>query len=501
MNVPITEISLPVRYYNIDSWWYQKSVSAFKRRLMGWFGRIVGWGLFGGALRYEPDPHHMHFSVKELSSALGAPIVAHHRWFNADTPYQEDHPFTVEHNRQGFLTRLIRGYDDKAVCIDRGLWDRLMEECIESNMLVWEQDWLHPQFKSFKMLRNQTGNADQWLVGMGKAAKDHGITILYALSSPGMNLTSIKLDSVSQVRTAQDYHPRWPRSYDFKPFAQTNIFAHALRLWPFKDVFRSTCEGPINGEAMPEFMALVSTLSCGPVGVGDRIGRFGVDTIMRTCRVDGLPLKPDKPLTAADRMFLPHDKYFLSSTHSEISGLRWDYALINHLNLRQPRDKTISINDIGIRGKRVAYNYYKGKFHLLDSENPFNYHIKRRDFDYWIAAPFLKDGFAVIGDISKYTTMSFKEFLSLEVAEDRVDIQIESIAGETVQLLMYDEARIRSITVNDIPVENTNFNLLDDPSIPEVGGKVYIDQKNNATLLVLDIDRDGVKRISICVGE
>ena len=38
----------------------------------------------------------------------------------------------------------------------------------------------------------------------------------------------------------------------------------------------------------------VATLSTGPVGPSDSIGHFDVDLIMRTCRDQGMLLKPDK---------------------------------------------------------------------------------------------------------------------------------------------------------------------------------------------------------------
>lgn len=493
----VKEIGLPIQYYNIDSWWYLKSVSALKRKLIGSFGRIIGGGLYGGALEYERDPFHMHVHVDELSKILGKPFVAHHRWYNANTPYKDQYDFYVEKNILGFWAKLIRGYDDKSICLERDLWDKLMADCQRWNIAVWEQDWLEPQFRAFRVLRNQTGNADKWLTNMGEAAADHDVTIQYCMSSAGINLTSLKLDAVSFVRTAQDYHPRWPRSYDFKPFSQSNILAYALRLWPFKDVFRSTCEGVINGEKMPEFMALASTLSCGPVGVGDKIGNFGKDTIMRACRKDGLILKPDRPLTASDSMFVPNAKYFLSTTHSEISGKKWEYIVINKLNILDPKEKTVTKQDIGIIEDKVAYNYFKREFHILDDRNPFKYKIRRQDCHYWIAAPILGKGFAVIGDISKYATMSFKEFLSVDIHDNKVGVRIENITGESVRLLMYDQGRIQSVYVDGEKIEKTPGHLRYFDSILAERPIWVFDKETNASLLVLPFYQDGTKELSI----
>jgi hypothetical protein len=437
--------------------------------------------------------------VGELSKLVEAPFVAHHRWFHADTPYKNKFHFYVNKNVYNFWNKLLRGFDDRSICIEREFWEMLMADSAKDNSLVWEQDWLLPQFNAIQALQTQTGLAEQWLVNMGEAAQDQGVTLLYALSSPGINLASVKLEAVSSVRTAQDYHPRWPRSYDYKPFVQSNILAFALRLWPFKDVFRSTREGIINGEKMPDFMALASTLSCGPVGVGDRVGKFGVETIMRTCRVDGLILKPDKPLRAADRMYLPHDKYFLATTHSELNGKRWDYIVINHLNLRQPRDTRITKEDMGIREDRVAYNYFRRAFHHLDDEHPLDNRIKRGGFDYWIAAPYLKEGFGIIGDVGKFTTMNFKAFRSLEVNPEGVDLVVESIAGETIELLMYDRGRIQAVEVGGQKVDKIEMQFPEVLILSEGDIRWYYDPVSYASLLLVHFKEDGRLEVSVRV--
>jgi hypothetical protein len=81
------------------------------------------------------------------------------------------------------------------------------------------------------------------------------------------------------------------------------MFADAVGLAPFKDVFWSTSlqpratYKPSPHEVLPEREILMATLSTGPVGPGDGINYTNVDRIMKCCRQDGLILKPDRPLT------------------------------------------------------------------------------------------------------------------------------------------------------------------------------------------------------------
>ena len=153
------------------------------------------------------------------------------------------------------------------------------------------------------------------------------VQIEFCMTMSGMFLSSIYVDPVSFIRTCDDYVPQFSRNWDYKDFVQTNILAFAVRAWPFKDVFWSNKSGYVGQEKQPELMALSSALSCGPVGPGDRIDEFGVENLLKTCRKNGYLIKPDKPLTAVDSMYVPHSKYFLASTYSDHEDLRWWYVI------------------------------------------------------------------------------------------------------------------------------------------------------------------------------
>ena len=81
------------------------------------------------------------------------------------------------------------------------------------------------------------------------------------------------------------------------------MFADAVGLAPFKDVFWSTANepgrsyGPNTTENLPDREIAIATLSTGPVGPGDAIQYTNIERIMKCCRTDGLILKPDRPLT------------------------------------------------------------------------------------------------------------------------------------------------------------------------------------------------------------
>jgi hypothetical protein len=139
---------------------------------------------------------------------------------------------------------------------------------------------------------------------MGEAGEKIGINIQYCMSLPRHILQALEIPRVTHTRASGDYafhliiakHSQWN-------IGVSSMFADAIGLAPFKDVFWSTSlqpgapyrPSPI--EVLPDREILIATLSTGPVGPGDSINYTNVERIMKCCRPDGLILKPDRPLT------------------------------------------------------------------------------------------------------------------------------------------------------------------------------------------------------------
>ena len=81
----------------------------------------------------------------------------------------------------------------------------------------------------------------------------------------------------------------------------TSLLLDAVGLAPSKDAFWSTAGA---NHPNPELHAIVATLSTGPVGFMDRVGRFGRGVLRCTCDEGGVLLAPSRPLTAVEAMFI-----------------------------------------------------------------------------------------------------------------------------------------------------------------------------------------------------
>lgn len=85
---------------------------------------------------------------------------------------------------------------------------------------------------------------------------------------------------------------------------------------------RDYCDNkcPEGKEENPNLQAAVSTLTAGPLGVGDRAGNMDIDLIRKSCRSDGRLLHPSKPLTVVDGYFFSADYREVWTTYSDVSS-------------------------------------------------------------------------------------------------------------------------------------------------------------------------------------
>ena len=119
------------------------------------------------------------------------------------------------------------------------------------------------------------------------------------------------------ARCAHDAQQDW-RSGGTSQFATTGLFLASLGIRPVVDVLWTTgvqTENPVghfpNGSDLfkerfdLEHELIMATLSTGPVGFGDKVGRTNRSLLERALRSDGMILKPGFPAHRLDLFYLP----------------------------------------------------------------------------------------------------------------------------------------------------------------------------------------------------
>ena len=274
--------SIPYRYWLADSYWYSK-------------GPDVRGVPRPGVRLWEPMRTIFPRGLAFLANATNWSLMAHNRYWSASTPYarQNGGQWRFEIDRaSGF-----------AVPSDRDFWDHLFLPARRWRLQVYEQDWMNFQHERLPVLTRSATAARRWLVEMGAAAADAGISIQYCMSYVRHVLQSVESVAVSQARGSGDYRAG---NDQWRPLGLTSMLLYSVGLAVSKDNFWSTRVqrgskwGDGTLEPFPALQAAVATISRGPVMVSDKIGHTDRELVMRCSRDDGILLHPGTPAMMLD---------------------------------------------------------------------------------------------------------------------------------------------------------------------------------------------------------
>ena len=386
---------VPVGAVQLDSWFYPHAeLRPFNTE--EWLvppTAMIAWDARNDAL---PD------GIASLRHRLGdPPLVAHIRHLSAhapiaaETPTWSDGPYAVPSTPEAYA--------------------RWLDQCVAWGVETLEHDWLVEVFFGVRELRARPGRAAAWQEGIDAAARERGITLQWCMGTPADFARTTTLTQVTSVRTSGDHGYIATPGQLWAWFCTTNALAASLGLMPFKDVFRADPEvAGRNGE--PE--ALLSALSTGPVGLGDRVGRMDPAIALRTCRADGLLIKPHDPVTAVDESLLAGPAFnpvpLIADCTSHHPAGCWSYVVAMHAN---PGDDPVSgairlralrsrarAGDPGGAGDVVAWNWRTGTAERLGADATIPVVLEREDWAFYVLAPVLPSGLAVVGDATKFVT-------------------------------------------------------------------------------------------------
>jgi hypothetical protein len=195
---------------------------------------------------------------------------------------------------------------DRAHPVGPDLYQRWMAQASDWGAICVEQDWIVELWLGVSALRAVPGRIEAWQRAFNKAAADTSLSLIWCMATPADMALAASLSQVVAVRTCDDYRYATDPSVLWRWHLTVNCLARVLGLWPFKDVFMSSANPDakiacIDGDPNACLEALLSALSAGPVAVGDRIGHTDTSVVRRTCRADGIIIKPDMPLALLDR--------------------------------------------------------------------------------------------------------------------------------------------------------------------------------------------------------
>lgn len=382
---------VPIGAVQLDSWFYpHEELRPFD---------TDDWIVPPSALTaWEERDDVLPEGIAALRARLGnPPLVAHIRHLSANAAIAGDHPVHVDGPLAAPVTSVI--------------YERWLDQCLAWGVETFEHDWLVEVFFGVRGLRERPGRARAWQEGIDRAARERGITLQWCMGTPADFAQTTTLTQVTSVRTCGDHGYIATAGQLWAWFCTTNALARSLGLMPFKDVFRS--DPDVAGEnGAPE--ALLSALSTGPVGLGDRVGRTDPALALQTCRADGLLIKPDVPIAAIDASMLGAPAFsselLVAECHSDHPAGRWSYVVGMHAN---PGEVDVSgeivLADLGVSAPTeevVVWDWRSGTATIGAPDTRLSVTLPKEGWTYLVLAPKLASGrLAVFGDVSKFVPM------------------------------------------------------------------------------------------------
>ena len=428
---------LPIELVQIDSWFYPHE---HPRPVSDEGAPIVPPS---GLMRWEPREDLFPGGFATLRARLGhRPLAFHSRHFASASPYFARHAAWI----------------DGATAHPSGpeLFDHLLRAAAAWGAATYEQDWLVESFFAVRGLRAAPERARDWQQALDRAAGAHGLTLQWCMATPADFLQSVTLRHLTSIRTSGDYRYLFDNGLNWVWFLHVNALARALGLHAFKDVFLSDRVA----EPYAEVEALLAALSTGPVGIGDAIGRADRDLVLRTCREDGVLVKPDAPLAAIDRCFLRHGHLMpallVGETGSQHGRHRWTYVVTLHASShRETLHEDLALADLGQArpdGPVLAYDWRRRTFQHLAADGGWRASLDFQDWDFRVLCPVLPGERALFGDPTRYATMGDRRIAGVAASVECLSFDVIGMPGTVAEVHGWaarPPRRVRAATYRD----------------------------------------------------
>ena len=412
------EENIPIRYFQLDSWWYYKTFTGADGKI----GAIKApklpageWNRYGGLLNYEAHPAVLPGGLGGFQKEIGMPLITHNRWIDPASPYREKYT--------------ISG----VAAIDPKWWDDIMGYIAANGVACYEQDWLSEIYFHSPALQTTPGLADAFADNMARAARERKLSLQYCMALPRFFLQGARYPNLTTIRTSDD---RFGRSR-WDSFLYTSQFARAAGIWPWADVFMS---GETNN-------LLVSVLSAGMVGIGDALGTENRENLMRAARADGVLVKPDESLLPLDGVYVADailesgadgvKRPMVAWTHSDHGALRTIYVFAyDRTGARPPpgvpSGKTADFIPaaFGLAGKVCVFNARSGAARFQSANQRVELPLDSDGTAYCEITPAGKSGLAFFGDEGKFASNGHQRIAGLDDADGKLTATIMFAAGE-----------------------------------------------------------------------
>ena len=380
---------IPIHYLQLDSWWYYKTTTnpdgtpgAQKKSEKLPAGE---WNRYGGLLEYKAHPDLFPNGLASFQKTIDLPLVTHNRWIDPASPYHQHYQ--------------ISG----VAAVDPKWWKMIADYLKTSGVVTYEQDWLDRIYEYSPAFSTNLDTGEDFLNDMSRACARREITLQYCMPLPCFFLQGSRYDNLTSIRTSDD---RFNRE-KWNNFLYTSRLADSMGIWPWADVYMSRETNNL----------LLSTLSAGPVGIGDAMGRENKGNLLHAVRADGVIVKPDAPIVPLDQSYLADAQNMnaplVAGTYTEQGGVRTEYVFAFNRAGTSADQVEFRPAELGLKGPVYVFDYFAGAGKLVDDGASFSAPLDANAAVFYVVAPLGQSGIAFLGDKDKFVGTGKQRITSL----------------------------------------------------------------------------------------
>ena len=422
--------NIPIRYLQLDSWWYQKTRTSPGGKLEGPKNAKLPegtWNAYGGTLDYSASPALFPEGLAAFQKQVGLPLAVHARWIDPTSPYHQTYKIS------GLAATDPRWWDDRAAYLQN------------NGVVTYEQDWLNEIYAHSPDMARTLNAGAAFTDNMARATKQRGQTMQYCMATPRFFLQGSQYGNLTTIRASGDRFERGK----WNDFLYTSLLADALRVRPWTDVFLSTELGNLT----------LATLSSGPVGIGDAIGNESRPNLLRAVRGDGVIVKPDAPLVPTDDSILADARGLhtplVAETHTD-NGSRTAYVFACTRKGDTP-GVSFTPASLGLTGPVTIYRMADQSVKRQDAAAPYTDTLVVSDWALYVIAPTGRSGIAFMGDLGQIVGTGRQRIPSVQDAPGRLTVTVAFAPGEKSVTLHGYAASAPSVSVANGQAQTVAF--------------------------------------------
>ncbi len=393
------EQQIPIRYLQLDSWWYYKSFADPDGKI----GKAKSdklpegeWNRYGGLLEYKAHPALFPNGLDAFQKSINLPLITHNRWVDPASPYHEHYK--------------ISG----VAAVDYRWWRDIADYLDTSGIVTYEQDWLDRIYKYSPAFSSTVSTAETFLNDMSRACAHHDITLQYCMPLPCYFLQGSAYKNLTTIRTSDDRFG--PSRYN--NFLYTSRLAYSMGIWPWSDVFMS---GETNN-------ILLATLSAGAVGTGDKMGTEDIGNIFKVARPDGVIVKPDVPALPLDQCYIADAKGtespLLAATFTDNDGFKTEYVFAFNRSKASVGSFRFTPAELGFDDTVCVYDYFSDRAYRMNPNDIVSGILGGNADSYYIIAPFGRSQIAFLGDKDKFVSTGKQRIASLDDEANNLTVNV-----------------------------------------------------------------------------